>query len=838
MTPTIVNNARVAVETKSLMWVSRSVSVMLGFVYAVDILLTVVSGAIDFIIIYFIFTEPDKRISPGWMTNYSYIAADASFAIISLVMKVCLLICAIIMSHCTQPWESISRVQVLRLEDEVISKKHQNRLENILCCISIAQAAFVVISFAFLCTALNDYVIATRPIPSNAYADCDPMITKACALPFPSNYWLIQDSSTVTGYRVNLGPNTLPYTRRQVHMDRSHLNSHDGFSVSGSIIWHLAGGVDDTKLVSYQDIVRSVKFNSTTLLLDFDRKTLAPHFTEADYLDDSDDRVMYMQPSTSLSYNTNYIAIVKGVTNKNGDILSASPLTQSYIDAFESKSSDVIDPRYQRLVPVFTYLQSQFNQSVSKLNIQLIWDFHTASQQSTLGPLLSVQAAATARTVLAINTADASIKASGNTTRSPLYENTLGTFSICTSGSGDGVVGGGFGSKMASTQYYTIKVPWFLENTGREANAIRPDLQNLDVSNVDNVNRVPLVGEIGIIVLIPCSVSTGVMLPRMLIEFGHGLFSDRQDALSPWLREEANKMGYILWAMDWRGFSRYDIPLVARMLMHDSKLIASVEAAVIQGYVSKLAGKLIVRHILQYEGIALGVPDTSLTALSRIPNYYYGDSMGSILGAGYICFVNYQRAALMVGGSPFTFLLGRSDLFSLYLQLLKILYYNAVDIRIAMTSWQLPLDAAESSGWKNTGEYNKKNILLQVGLGDSTVTPIAGRILGANVNASLLDPSFFQVAFMRTIQQPSPNIGIPLTPGLNVLFQGMYTSDFASIHKNAVIQTGTNVHGCFPSNPRVMQQNSYFVGSGSVINPCGNSACTLGDTAPDSCGSG
>lgn len=41
-------------------------------------------------------------------------------------------------------------------------------------------------------------------------------------------------------------------------------------------------------------------------------------------------------------------------------------------------------------------------------------------------------------------------------------------------------------------------------------------------------------------------------------------------------------MGWLLWAMDWRGFSRFDLPLIARVVLNNAGDVQAVEAAVIQ----------------------------------------------------------------------------------------------------------------------------------------------------------------------------------------------------------------------------------------------------------------
>ena len=57
----------------------------------------------------------------------------------------------------------------------------------------------------------------------------------------------------------------------------------------------------------------------------------------------------------------------------------------------------------------------------------------------------------------------------------------------------------------------------------------------------------------------------------------------RSSTGSDWLTREAQKNGWILWGMDWRGFSFADIPLVARLLLHDSDItIKMLESAILQ----------------------------------------------------------------------------------------------------------------------------------------------------------------------------------------------------------------------------------------------------------------
>lgn len=56
----------------------------------------------------------------------------------------------------------------------------------------------------------------------------------------------------------------------------------------------------------------------------------------------------------------------------------------------------------------------------------------------------------------------------------------------------------------------------------------------------------------------------------------------RSNANDRWVRRQAYSQGWILWSMDWRGFSRFDLPEIARMLLYDLNAVNTIESAVVQ----------------------------------------------------------------------------------------------------------------------------------------------------------------------------------------------------------------------------------------------------------------
>ena len=68
---------------------------------------------------------------------------------------------------------------------------------------------------------------------------CDPLDATLCALPFPSSYFLEEDVSSPTGYKVSFGPRSLPYTRGRKNVSPDALNAFDGFSTLAPILFYL-----------------------------------------------------------------------------------------------------------------------------------------------------------------------------------------------------------------------------------------------------------------------------------------------------------------------------------------------------------------------------------------------------------------------------------------------------------------------------------------------------------------------------------------------------------------------------------------------------------------------
>lgn len=516
-----------------------------------------------------------------------------------------------------------------------------------------------------------------------SYADCDPLVPKACMMPFPSSYWLKKDSSAPSGYRVRIGSSSLPYIKKGFHGNPDALNRQDGFSVSAPILWHL-DSIVESQLVPPTDVNRSLMINSTTLLINAETSALHPHFSELDYLDTNTDRVAYSMPATALEFNNTYVVVVQGLADASGRPLRDSDLWSSYRSLYESKSYvlPTEDARFDHYVNfIFPALES-LGLDLSK--IHLAWDFRTSSSES-MSRLLN----------RAVSIADEKM-------RSILLNGDLDYEIIRNDKRSCSGINASSSSAMASTMHIRVNVPWILEGYGRIGVSLNQKLM-YSADNQLPLNEIPVGGRVGILVQMPCSVSVGLKNASSIIEFGHGLFGSRLIATDDWLRESSNRNGWILWSSDWRGITLMDSWGLGRLVGDDNSDFDPMEANLLQSFASKTAIRLLLPQLLseiscklQLCSAAVDFENLSATSaylrtqvtsnhlsnvvsddqFASLPTGYIGHSMGAIIGAAWSAVAGYSRSVGLAGGSPFTFILGRSDAFLLAKLALDFQYYS------------------------------------------------------------------------------------------------------------------------------------------------------------------
>ncbi len=128
---------------------------------------------------------------------------------------------------------------------------------------------------------------------------------------------------------------------------------------------------------------------SPTLLMEYATGALVPHWDELDDLATTPDgsRAFFIRPAIRLKDATRYIVAIRHVKDSKGNDIAAAPAFQALRD--NSSSNEVsVGLRRSLYSDIIGKLQ---NQGVTTSDLQMAWDFTTASQQSTTGDMVSMR---------------------------------------------------------------------------------------------------------------------------------------------------------------------------------------------------------------------------------------------------------------------------------------------------------------------------------------------------------------------------------------------------------------------------------------------------------------
>ena len=347
---------------------------------------------------------------------------------------------------------------------------------------------------------------------------CDPLDTTECSLPFPSFHHCIRDSSAVTGWRVNLRGESFPFLRGGLYMQADFANELDGFSTMAPMLFYLDGLKEAHELDSSnafglqgpESIAKSITPYSITLLLNVNTSELVPHTAEIDHLDPHRPMVMVF-PAQPLRHATHYALAVVNATNVRRERIPPTPGMKALLRDNSTINGDI--ERFWRyknvLIPALEEAADWFSFSKDPDSLQLMFDFTTVSAKSQLGPIRSVR-----DRTLEILESDSW----------GAWDNHIKILTMekkdC---SKQGIL-------MSRIYHASLEVPWFLESFGRDA-LLNKELLSV---NVEHIKK----GHVKFTLQVPCSVHqhalnarSGMPL-RAIVEYGHGLFYNRDEAFS------------------------------------------------------------------------------------------------------------------------------------------------------------------------------------------------------------------------------------------------------------------------------------------------------------------
>lgn len=609
-----------------------------------------------------------------------------------------------------------------------------------------------------------------------ARGDCDPIAPTTCGLPFPSTFYMAEDPTSPTGWRVDLGPTTLPINANDVQPVPDLWNERDGWSVLGTLIAHFP----DTTLdgtASHADIGASIADGSLTVIVDAETGERIPHFVELDMTQDQDDRRAFLLvPVVPMDYGRRYVVGIRGLTATDGGPVAPSEGFAALRDGTATSTGDIERRRSHYEESIFPVLEAD---GWDRGELILAWDMVTGSREGITGKAVWMRDDALDR-----------IGPDG-----PPYTITS-------------VVTEDLNEWTARRIHGEMTVPLYTEEDNRGTLLTR-DENGMPYYNGETT--VPFT------VIVPNSVWNNAT-PAAIMQYGHGLLGGQGEVQNSYLAELADEHGYIIIAVDWTGMKSDDFEAIVVMMVDDIQRFGIIPERSQQGFVEKLAAMRLISGALAQDE-ALMPPDpktgTPTVIVDAERRYYYGNSQGAILGGAYAALSpDIQRAVLGVGGTPYNLLLHRSSDFTAYFLILQTMYPDPIETTMWLGYMQTLWDPGESSGYalamnqEPLDGIDAKEVLMQVAIGDAQVTTLGAHVQARAYGAALISPAVRPVWGLEEVE--APHIGSALVEwdyGLEEPFE------------NVPPESG-DPHNRPRKDEAGMAQIGHFLATGEVLHFC------------------
>jgi hypothetical protein len=629
-------------------------------------------------------------------------------------------------------------------------------------------------------------------------AGCDPLDTRSCVLPYPSNLYTQQDPSADTGLRVSLPPGSLPTNASGAAINVDEWNRNDGFSPNTPILAYFADvDAEASKLPKWTDLGASLADDATIVLLDTDTGERVPLWAELDaHAADDADRLLTIRPAISLPEGHTFIVAIRGLVDTSGAMIEATPTFRIYRDNLTTGIEEI---EYRR-GEMNNTLATLTDAGIDRSGLQLAWTFTVASTRNISERMLHIR--------------DESLTALGEA--APAY-----TVTAVTPNSDDNI---------ALQVEGTYTVPNYLTGDGgpgqrfHYASDDSGDTDALPTVNPD----VPTV-EVGFV----CNISVATMNgtePAHLVQYGHGLLGSNDEIDAGNVRAMSNEHNVVHCATKWAGMSEDDVASAITTL-GDFSNFPTIADRLQQGVLNQIyLGRLMTRSGgLGDDPNFQRADGTTLIDTDHLD--YDGNSQGGIMGAMLAAVSpDIERAVLGVTGMNYSLLLPRSVDFDTYEAVFEPAYPNDLDRALILGVTQMLWDRGEGAGYVQHLTADPypgtpaKTVLLHVAFGDHQVSELSALIEARMIGATIHRP----VAADGRWQEVEPGWGLdttvyPSTGSAIVIWDsGMAPIPF----DNLAPREGDDPHEDPRADADAREQKARFLFDDTLIDVCGGLACT------------
>lgn len=656
---------------------------------------------------------------------------------------------------------------------------------------------------------------------------CDILDPTRCLLPFPSSHFLSFDESTPTGRRVAFASESMPKNADGTAVDPTDWNRSDGFSpMSPMLAYFNRIDLGASNLVGQGEIESSLADDSTSMLIDLTDGIRLPHWVEIDQqTDDPAQRLTIMRPAVAMPEGHHIAVVYRHLVDDRQRTIQPTPSFLAIRDRLDASSSTAQRALDDRAIEIDALLESLTEFGVQRFEVTLAWDFWVASAESTTGPLLAMRDDMFKRFALA----------------SPTYgvDEVIEDPAQLPDGIGRIVRG-------------IVQVPSYLDGDGgvgtgavRDANGLpKWSGKTLDMPFSCMLTKRQL-GRV-----------SGAVEPALPVVYGHGLLGSHREVERGDLAKSAADQNFMHCATDWLGMSENDIQGAIAALTDLSKFGAVVDR-MMQGIVGQLALARVLRHPNGFSKHPAfqpcNGPPNAFCPFPPVSTYdvdevfYDGNSQGGIMGAAATAVsTEWTKATLGVPGMAYSILLNRSVDWTTYEAILNPAYPDKIDQQIIFGLIQMLWDRGEGSGYihhltddplPGTPEHQ---VILEVAFGDHQVANVTAEIMARTVGMEIHDPAladgrhpdaapYFELPPIQFYPSRSSALFYwdsgTLSPPAGNINPTKSEQYLASCDADSDSAECRDPHEDPRDQPGFWLQKRTFFDSGTIIDPCGETAC-------------
>ncbi len=552
---------------------------------------------------------------------------------------------------------------------------------------------------------------------------CDPLVPSYCAAPFPSNVYTVEDASSPTGRRVELAEALLPADLAGQSASPDPWNQLDGFSAGIAISTHFPdvtpASLTASNVATATSIPRSLEDDSPTVLLDASTGERVPHWVDLDATGDDDAQRMFMlRPAVRLADATRYIVVIRGLQDDGGAVIAATDAFAALRDRTDSDDPAVTDRR-----PLYGDIFGHTTEAgLSRADIQLAWDFTTASAQNNTAWMLHMR--------------DEALEQIGDD--GPTFE------IISVEDDWDGDPDGHIAYRM----FLNMDVPMYLDQAD--------PLATLQFGD-DGLPEPNGTAAFEVEVLIP---QASLTEPGAPLQYGHGLLGEKEQIESGHFLPFIDEYNYVLFSVDFIGFAADDEAFVGAMLGNGSfHQFANVIDRQHQGMLNSLVAMRMMKTSFTQD-------ETYGSLVDGDQGYYLGISQGGIYGPTYMALsTDVTRGCFGVPGMPYNVLLSRSVDFDIFFNIIRASFPDARDHMMLLNYAQMLWDRMEPTGYlpfvleDTLPGTPAHEVFLRAAIGDHQVTNYGAHIMARSLGIPHLDTGLRDIWGLDSVDGPIAGSG-------------------------------------------------------------------------------